>query len=192
MIIFNIPVTENDKRFDTQTLEVLINGIAKGNKDALSEFYILTKSSVYGFALSILKNAHDAEDAMHNCYVAIWQNAENYKPHGKPMAWVLTVVKNLCYMKLRESNKTVELNPEGVPQIPADDNTLALAENKAVLQAVLDMLSDDQRQIVMLHAVSGLKFREIASLLGMLTATVLSKYNRALKKMRKFLEEEKL
>ena len=191
MIIFNIPVTENDISLDVRRLEALIEGMASGEQNALSEFYTLTKSSVYGFALSILKNSHDAEDAMHNCYLAVWQNAEAYKPHGKPMAWVLTVVKNLCYMKLRDGKRTTELNPAGMPEIAAADSTASTAEDKAVIDTALRILSDDERQIVMLHAVSGLKFREIASLLGMLTATVLSKYNRALKKMRKALEEEK-
>ena len=190
MFIFNLPVTENERFPDEERLEALISGIANGDKEALSELYALTRSSVYGFALSILKNAHDAEDAMHNCFVAVWQNAQGYKPYGKPMAWVLTVVKNLCYMKLRENGKTTELNPEGAPETAAPDNTSATAEDKAVLKAALTVLSDDERQIVMLHAVSGLKFREIASLTDMLTATVLSKYNRALKKMRRFLEEE--
>ena len=52
------------------------------------------------------------------------------------------------------------------------------------------ILSDDEQQIVMLHAVSGMKHRETAQLLDMPTATVLSKYSRAIKKLRTAMEAE--
>lgn len=51
-------------------------------------------------------------------------------------------------------------------------------------------MKEDERQIVLLHASAGLKHREIASSLGMPLATVLSKYNRAIKKLKQNLREE--
>ena len=59
------------------------------------------------------------------------------------------------------------------------------AEDRVILSECLRSLSDEERQIVMLHAVSGFKHREIAGLLEMPLSTVLSKYNRAMKKLRK-------
>ena len=50
------------------------------------------------------------------------------------------------------------------------------------------VLGDEERQVVMLHAVAGFKHREIAQMLDMALPTVLSKYNRALKKLRTRLE----
>lgn len=57
-----------------------------------------------------------------------------------------------------------------------------------VLRAALSVLSEQERQVVMLHAVTGLKHREIAQLLELPLATVLSKYRRALKKLNLLLE----
>ena len=54
----------------------------------------------------------------------------------------------------------------------------------------LTVLSDTERQIVVLHAVSGFKHREIAACLELPLATVLSKYHRAIKKMKTNLEKE--
>jgi RNA polymerase sigma-70 factor (ECF subfamily) len=48
---------------------------------------------------------------------------------------------------------------------------------------MLKLLSDEERQIITLHAVSGLKHRQIAELLDIPLSTVLSKYNRAIKKL---------
>ena len=55
---------------------------------------------------------------------------------------------------------------------------------------VMDGLDDTERQVILLHAVAGLKHREIAELLKCPLSTVLSKYNRGLKKARKQLEGE--
>ena len=60
---------------------------------------------------------------------------------------------------------------------------LETIEEKAAVKALLEVLSEEERQIVMLHAVAGLKNREIASLLGVSLGTVLSKYHRAIKKI---------
>ena len=49
---------------------------------------------------------------------------------------------------------------------------------------VLRLLTDSERQIVMLHALSGLKHREVADLLDIPQATAISRYNRALAKLR--------
>ena len=59
-----------------------------------------------------------------------------------------------------------------------------------VLEKVLHTLTDSERQIVMLHAVAGVKHREIAAILDMPTATVLSKYSRAIKKLRTVMEAD--
>ena len=61
-------------------------------------------------------------------------------------------------------------------------------DESALLQHALAVIGEEERRIVMLHAVTGMKHREIAALLEMPLATVLSKYHRALKKMRIFLE----
>ena len=53
---------------------------------------------------------------------------------------------------------------------------------------MLKLLSDEERQIITLHAVSGLKHRQIAELLDIPLSTVLSKYNRAIKKLRNKIE----
>lgn len=57
------------------------------------------------------------------------------------------------------------------------------------LRALLESLGEEERQIVTLHALTGLKHREVAALLGLPLATVLSKYNRALKKMQQAWKE---
>ena len=154
--------------------------------DALTRLYRLVSPSVYSFALSILKNHHDAEDVLQDCFVTIHNSASGYKSHGNPMAWILTITKNLCLMKLRKRGKEEEA-PEGWEDYIPDDQSVS-HEDKLVLEACLEKLGDDERQIVILHAVSDMKHRQIAELLDLPLSTVLSKYSRAIKKLKKALE----
>ena len=76
-------------------------------------------------------------------------------------------------------------NEQGEPCSKIED-----AADKVVLKAALEILKEEEREIVLLHAAAGLKHREIAEALGMPLATVLSKYNRAIKKLGQYLREE--
>ena len=62
--------------------------------------------------------------------------------------------------------------------------------DRLVLEAALKALGEEERQVVLLHAASGLKHREIARDLGLPLSTVLSRYSRALKKLQRYLTEE--
>ena len=164
-------------------LETYIAQIAEGQTDGLALLYEQTHAAVYGFALSILRNAHDAEDVQHDTYVQIWKAAHSYTPSGKPMAWIFTITRNLARMHLRVHERTISVSPEDWHTMfahnPAVDN-----EDRILLTSLLQILSEEERQIVMLYSMTGLKHREIADLLEMKLSTVLSKYNRAIKKLR--------
>ena len=161
--------------------------VAGGDRDALAELYQRTRSAVYGLALSYLKNAQDAQDLTQDVYVQAWDCAEQYRPTGSPMGWLLTVCRSLCLMRLRREERHAALSEEEWDAIPAQECGLD-ADERALLQGALARLADEERRIVLLHAVTGMKHREIAALLELPLPTVLSKYHRALKKMRSFLE----
>lgn len=163
--------------------EELLFAIASGDSDAFSEFYNQTKTAVYSFAMSILKNPHDAEDIMQDAYIKIHANACSYKPEGKPLAWVFTIVRNLCLMHLRsKKNKDAGFIDELDYENP--ENFAKNVEDGAIIAAAMKALGDEERQIVIMHAVSGMKHREIGEMLGIPLSTVLSKYNRALAKLK--------
>ena len=168
-------------------LEELLLGVAAGDREALSGFYARTRTAVYGLALSYLRSGHDAEDVTQDTYLRVWDSAPAYRPQGKPMAWLLTIARNLSLMRLRSRDKVVDLPQEDWSLLAAEGPEVT-AEDRQVLSAALFALTDQERRVVLLHAVSGMKHREIAALLQIPLATVLSKYHRALKKLRIQLE----
>ena len=169
-------------------LDDLLIRIAKGDKTALEGLYHETRAAIYGFALSLTKSPADAEDILQETYLKIWVNAERYKAKGTPMAWILMITKNLSLMKLRERKKYQDMEPEEWDMAFHVPDGAGDVEDRHLLEAALNILAEDERKIILLHSVSGLKHREIADLLDMGLSTVLSKYHRGLKKLRKYLE----
>ena len=172
---------------ERRELQRLLIRVAGGDRDTLAELYQRTRAAVYGLALSYLKNAHDAQDLTQDVYVQVWDCAAQYHSTGSPMGWLLTVCRNLCLMRLRREERHAALSEEEWDAIPAQECGLN-ADERTLLQQALASLADEERRIVLLHAVTGMKHREIAALLELPLPTVLSKYHRALKKMRIFLE----
>ena len=172
---------------DRAELDRLLAGIAAGEQEALAQLYHRTRGAVYALAVSYLKDPEEAGDVTQDAFVRIWDNAPGYCSQGSPMAWILTITRNLARMKLRERNKLVDLEDEQWEAIPADAPSVT-PEDRQVLQEALATLTSEERRIVLLHAVSDLKHREIARLLELPLSTVLSKYHRALKKLRNQME----
>lgn len=169
-------------------IENCIAKIAEGEQDALALLYEQTHAAVYGFALSILKNRQNAEDILQDTYIQIWNAACHYTSEGKPLAWIFTITRNLALMRLREQSRTVAISPEDWQTLFADEPAVN-REDRIMLMSLLEILSDVERQIIMLHVMAGLKHREIAELLNLRLSTVLSRHSRALKKLRKALKE---
>ncbi|MGM9607640.1 MAG: RNA polymerase sigma factor [Oscillospiraceae bacterium] len=167
-------------------LDRCLEGIAGRDPKALETLYRRTSAAVYAFALSILKNTHDAEDVLQDCYLKIYAGAAGYRSAGKPMAWILTIARNLCLQRLRERQRTSDLPQEDWEPWLASCQEIS-QEDRMVIRECMDRLSDQERQIVILHAVAGFRHREIASLLDLPLATVLSKYSRAVRKLKQAL-----
>lgn len=168
-------------------LEALISGIAAGSREDLAELYRRTRAAVYGLALSYLKNGAEAEDVAQDTFVKVWAAAPSYRPQGKPMAWLLTIARNLALGRLRTAARIQDLSEAQWSAFSIESDSLT-ADDRTVLAAALGRLSDEERHIVVLHAVCGLKHREIAQFLGLALSTVLSKYHRSLKKLKTILE----
>lgn len=191
LMLLTVETTEHAGKEERRELEKLLSGVASGDREALAQLYRRTRTAVYGLALSYVKNACDAQDITQDTFVRVWDSASQYSPKGSPMGWILTVAKNLALMKLRQGSRQDHLDEEEWDAIPAQSPDVT-PEDRQVLQEAMAALSHEERQVVMLHAVTGLKHREIAQLLELPLATVLSKYHRALKKLRIQLEGDDL
>ncbi len=162
-------------------LDRWIRDAGRGDREALRLLYRAVAPAVYAYALSILKNRFDAEDVLQDCFLKIQTGAE-YKSQGKPMGWLMTVTRNQCLKKLRDQRNLIQL--ESTDMVTAG---LSDPEDRLLIEACLQKLGDEERQIVILHAVAGFTFRQIGQHLGMKIPTAITKYRRAILKLKSML-----
>lgn len=168
-------------------VEAWLAGVARGEPEAFEALYRATDRTLYAFALSLTRNREDAQDVMMETYLKIRAGAGGYRPQGKPLAWIFTIARNVWRSAQRAAARETPCDELPPSRESADADEL---ERSLVLREALRVLDGQEREIVLLHAVSGLKHRELAAALGLPLATVLSKYARALRKLKRELEGE--
>ena len=188
MLLLTVEAGGETGRERSLELDGLLSQVAQGSREAFSRLYELTRADVFGFALSLVRSRQQAEDISHDAFLKIWTGAAGYKSTGKPMAWILTITKNLSLMHLREQSRVSDTTAEEAMMYLADDPGLPV-EDRHLLAHALKELSEDELRIVTLHAVSGFGHGEIAQMLDLPGATVRTKYRRALAKLKKAIEE---
>lgn len=157
----------------------------KGDKASIEELYHITKKGVFAFVYSYLKNYHDAEDAMQTVYIKIQDGVKGYKAGTNARAWILQIAKNHCL-------NVIKKNQRQTPIETALDfvDIHSPFETNGITETMQRVLTEEERQIIILHVLWGYKHREIANLTDSATGTVTSKYKRAVDKLKKALKEE--
>lgn len=188
MILFAFVLGEGEQLNSSIEIdENLIVRIGNGDMEAFDVLYRISERTLYAYVLSLTKDHEITLDIMQDTYVKLISAAHLYKPMGKPLAWLFTIAKNLFYQKLRREKNETKVDPMEI----SDDKRFSYVtdiEDRLVLEGVLRLLTQEEREIIMLYAVSGMKHKEIAENLGLNLSTTLSKYHRALRKLREFLE----
>jgi RNA polymerase sigma-70 factor (ECF subfamily) len=193
MLLFTFVVDDEASKLTTYKKlnidEGLFSRIGMSDMEAFDELYQITERSLYAYALSLTKNHEVALDLIQETYVKVLSAAHLYKPMGKPLAWLFTITKNLYLSQLRKDKRIIYMEDRQLSN-NSRFSYISDPEDKMVLEVALKELTSEESQIVLLHAVTGMKHKEIASNLGLGLSTTLSKYHRAIKKLRLYLEEK--
>lgn len=164
-----------------------IIGIAKGNINALSDIYDTIGRQIYFIAYSVLKNHHDAEDILQEVLCEIAKCAHTYRPMSNARAWILSIARNKALKYRRDKKEHLPFDEiENYSRYSYDISFIS----DLTLSDAFKGLSDQERQVVMLHVESGLKFKEISELTGISSAAAQKKYQRALKKLNAYYSKQ--
>ena len=172
-----------------EQLEECLKLLKNGNVNAITPIYQQMSKPVYTVAFAILKDEGASQDIMEDTFIKVRQNINNYQENTNPSAWILTIARNLALMEYRKRKKEVMID------VQENDYMLGTEENNykevnPVLKKAMLSLDAEDREIVLLHVIQDYKHREIADMLNKPLGTILWKYNRAMKTLKKILEEE--
>lgn len=144
--------------------------------------------AAYNLARWLLRDEHAAEDAVQDACLRAYRALDRFRG-GDGRAWLLTIVRNVCYTQMRQKQRTPAPEPfvdeaHGSTEDHAESNALLWRETKTdLLRRALDQLPAEFREVIVLHELEGLAYREIAHVTEVPIGTVMSRLARARRKL---------
>ena len=174
----------------------LVSRSKSGDVEAFNLLVEQYQRLVYNLALRMLGNSEAAEDASQDAFISAYKAIGKFRG-GSFKSWVLRIAANSCRDKLRVARRyriisldTLLLETDDLPQ----DNNTESPEDYALrrelgrfLNEGLAHLPEDQRLVVILSDVQGLRYEEVAQVTGSSLGTVKSRLNRGRTRLRDFL-----
>jgi RNA polymerase sigma-70 factor (ECF subfamily) len=175
-------------------LTALLAACGRRDQTALARLYELTSAKLFGVALRIVRREDWAEDVLQECYLRIWNNAQDYRAGlAAPMTWMTSIVRNRCLDWLRRPRFEVADVDDGIAEATASDSPGPLAELERSKEAAgiahcLKGLDAKQRQAIVLAFYDGLSHAELANHLREPLGTVKTWVRRGLIRLKTCLE----
>lgn len=143
------------------------------------------------YARVLLKgNMNAADDLVQDCLERALKKFHLWQPEGNLRAWLFTMMHNIYVNQIRRDNNSPDM-------VPLDENAPHKAKSNAEinvmlheLQTALDDLPTDQREILLLVTIEGMRYQEVAEILDIPEGTVMSRLSRARKRLRAKLSGE--
>ncbi len=169
----------------------LLQQVALGSGKAMREVYARCGGRAFAVTLRLLPSRADAEEVLQEAFLEVWRRAREFDPaRGGLETWVTTIARTRAIDRLRAMG-TVARVVEGVSHQPppvsatpqAPDESAALGQDRARVQAALKQLPPEQRVVVELAYFEGLSQSEIAARTGIPLGTVKTRARLALEKL---------
>lgn len=175
--------------------EMLIEGVAAGEHEALSALYDRYQGLMYGMATKITRDPSLAQDVVQDAFVGIWKNAARYSSErASARTWILSITHHRAVDILRRRRPTSELpEPEGPVAAP---DQLVLGDiwpevaqrlDASTVREALASLPAAQREALELAYFGGLTQQEIAARTDTPLGTVKSRVRLGLLQLRRVL-----
>lgn len=168
--------------------DALVEQIRLGDEKAAEELIRRYYTSVLRYCKRQCFNLEKAEDLTQETFLKLFKNLSGYKEKGKFKAYLYTIANHLC---IDESRKMKDCSLENEEEIRDECDELRRIEDKSEIGYLLNVLSPEQREAVILRFGEELSFWEIAKVMGCNMRTAQSRVRNALKIMRKEQENER-
>jgi RNA polymerase sigma-70 factor, ECF subfamily len=173
--------------------KLLIWRFKHGSKDALRFIYEKYVGYLVTLATVLLNDVSDAEDVVHDFFVAFARSPEELKLEGNFKGYLATCVANRARDKLRARQRQ-PVTLDETNSICSDKrgplSSAVCSEELKQLSCAISQLPYEQREVIILHLQGGLMFKQISKSLEISINTVQSRYRYGLDKIRSILNGE--
>ena len=189
----DIPPNLNEARRARLTDALLRTG--KGDRSAFETLYRATSAKLFGVCLRIFPERHEAEEALQDAYLTIWNRAASFQPgRASPISWLVAVTRNRAIDRLRASGKAQFTPIEDAADIadtaPRADAQMFAASEDDQLHGCIQGLDGRDAHFIRSAFLGGATYLQLADTERAPLATIKSRIRRALIKLRACMEGE--
>lgn len=181
---------ENDK------IKRLLSEIAvHDDQSAYKELFLMMHGRLSSFATSILKSKYDAEEVVSDVFMRIWEKRVQLAQVESPLFYLFTAVKNQSINRLNSDKKNRQISPEHwMVQLNSvyfnPEKLMMTAEMLKYINNTINTLPPKCRMVFKLIKEDGLRYKEVAELLGISVKTVEAQMAIALRRIGKCMQLE--
>lgn len=177
-----------------------------GDQRAFSQLLSRHQERIFGYLVGMVKDRDVANDlfqeTLYRAIQAMHRRRGSYESQGRWLAWTMRIARNAALDWLRAKKKFTDVDKFGnedegpsfwdrlSDEAPEADSLLNRADLWEEVEAAIDELPPEQREVVLMRHQSELTFREIAELTGVSINTALGRMRYALINLRKILDPE--
>jgi RNA polymerase sigma-70 factor (ECF subfamily) len=183
---------------ETRRDAALVDHLKKGDAKALDELYRRHREAAYGIAYRLVGSREDALEVVQEAFIHVMRGIQTFRGQSSFRTWLYRIVTHaaLDYRRWRAlrvvdsldsdtSTEPVAQASDRSPQEAAADRDLGAAIDKA-----LSNISEKNRAALILFAIEGMPYKEVADVLGISIGTVMSRIFNARQRLRELLATE--
>jgi RNA polymerase sigma-70 factor, ECF subfamily len=175
---------------DNRQLADYLEGIAAGDRARFEVLYRLTASRLWAVVRRMVVQKQSAEDVLQDAYLTIWRKAHLFdRAAGEALGWMTTIARHRAIAWLRQpANTTRDARVIVVPQSDLEAIAAETSEPSVLFNELLDKLSGEQRESLLLVYLYGLTQEEVSIALDVPLGTVKSRVRRGLIALKELLD----
>lgn len=178
----------------------LIQQYLNGNERAFEVLLNRHKTKIFTSIYLFTRDNEVAEDIFQEVFIKIIDTLRKgkYNHEGKFLQWALRIAYNMCVDQFRRSKRQTQVSPSETFDVlnviqSSDDNmeqTMIKVQGTNRIQALVDQLPPEQREVVILRHYADMSFKEISQLTRVSINTALGRMRYALINLRRLMEEK--
>ena len=176
---------------EARLIRPLVDRAREGDADAFGQLYDRFQPEILRYLVIRTRNPDAAEDLAQQVFLKAWRAIPRYQHRGAPFrAWLYRMAHNQMVDYFRSSRPTTDLEGVDLPEEAEAEARVLTAETNDVLQAALERLSEDHREVLVQRFLMERSAREIGEAMGRKEVTIRGLQRRALQALRRELESE--
>ena len=181
-------ITQEDTNLETENL---VTQAISGDVEAFGELYTNHVTKIYRYVYYNVHDKEHAEDITQEVFLKAWKAIGSCRGKEKTFSsWLYRIAHNLIIDKLRKSQKQPSREAELPESIRDTSDRMEISLEQKDLLKVIDVLSPNQRQVIVMKFIEEMDNREIAETMGKSTGAIRILQMRALETLRKTLGKE--